>query len=263
MRDLALLLLLCVAGFFLGRYQTVERNNGRVDVFGRAIGTLVRPVALMGARGANGAGDFFHGVVYGGSLKRENERLRQIAAAAELYSQTLERLESEIEALRRAQGLPPPPGRLRIPAEVVGFYQHEGRITISAGLKQGVRPGLPVLSGGALFAVIQTADATTSQALLLSSPRQKLGAMVLRNPPSAGLLRGETATAYILEFVDPAAPVQVNDVVVTSGYSQNIPRGIPIGRVVQVDDNLEFGTRRAQVYPDVLIGSVREVVVLR
>jgi cell shape-determining protein MreC len=63
--------------------------------------------------------------------------------------------------------------------------------------------------------------------------------------------------------MDIQSNVQVGDRVVTSGYSEFIPAGIPIGRVVQIHNDLEFGTKRCQVFPNVQIGDVREVAILR
>jgi len=51
--------------------------------------------------------------------------------------------------------------------------------------------------------------------------------------------------------------------VTTAGFSEKIPRAIPIGRVVQKAHDREFGVVRAQVFPNVQIGEVQEVIVLR
>lgn len=263
MREFALVAILCVVGFFLGRYQTAERNNNRIDVFGQAANAAVRPIATVGARAVTATTAFLYGLTNASRLESENQRLSSLASSADLYNVTLERLQNEVDNLRRLANYKAPENRIKIPAEVTGFFQHEARISLNVGLKQGVRPGLPVVTADGLLATIQTAEAETSQALLISSPREKLGAMALRNPPAAGLLRGENATALFLEFFDPAAPVKVGDAVVTSGFSEHIPRGIPIGIVVQVEDNKEFGSRRAQVFPNAIIGSSREVLVLK
>jgi rod shape-determining protein MreC len=263
MREFALVAFLCMAGFLLGKYQTFERGAGRIDPFGRAIHTVVAPVATVGARIANGSGAFFHGVLHASELEAENARLKSLAGSAGMYNQTLDELQGELDAMRRLLKLPAYGNKTKVPAEITGLFLHEARISLNVGLKQGVRPGLPVLSADGLLATIQSANADTSQALLISSPSQRIAAMVLRNPPAAGLMRGETATSIFLELFDAAAPVDQNDLVVTSGFSDNIPRGVPVGRVVQVVDNKEFGTRRVQIYPNAIIGTVREVVILK
>jgi cell shape-determining protein MreC len=66
-----------------------------------------------------------------------------------------------------------------------------------------------------------------------------------------------------LELADPTATVESGDLVVTSGFSSEIPKGIAIGKVVSVHDDPAFGKRTAIVYPRVALGQIREVVVIK
>jgi len=89
--------------------------------------------------------------------------------------------------------------------------------------------------------------------------------MVTRTPPntpSVGLLHGESADRLVLEFSDPLAPVSPGDLVVTSGYSDLIPRNLPVGRVTKVEDFPDYGKRQAIIFPTVRLGFVPEVTVL-
>src|SRR4029077_948197 len=114
-----------------------------------------------------------------------------------------------------------------------------------------------------LIGRVQTVYPKSSQVVLLSSPDLTVGASVVRDPPQPGLLHGESPNNLVLELTNPDAPVQIGDAVVTSGFSDMIPRGIPIGRVIQVYPDIEFGARRASIFPSVSIGSLREVFVLK
>jgi len=86
---------------------------------------------------------------------------------------------------------------------------------------------------------------------------------ISRNPPPIGLFTGINASTLELTLYDPKAPVQIGDVIVTSGYGERIPGGIVIGKVIQVDDDEEFGTRKAMIDPSVSMGQVREVQILK
>ncbi len=234
-------------------------------MFGRVVQGVVNPPANLFTSMANGASDFQQGIFHARSLKAENRTLKSQMASVALYTETMDRLNQEVDSLRKLQNFPPIQGKEKVPADVIGFFPYENRLTISAGSNEGVNVGQPVVTPDGLIGRIQVVTPTTSQVLLLSSPEptNRIGAIAQRNPPSAGLLRGESATTYLLEFNDPKAPVASGDLVVTSGFSEHIPRGIPIGRVIQVDDNVEFGKRQAKVYPSVNIGTVREVFVLK
>jgi rod shape-determining protein MreC len=160
------------------------------------------------------------------------------------------------------------PGREKVAADVVGFFPHESRLMLDVGTKQGIKRGMPVATYAGLIGRVETVDSATCQVLLLTSPGgdSRISALVQRRPPNApvaGLIHGETAGSLRLEMADPTAPVDVGDRVVTTGFSDQIPRGIPIGRVVSVEDDPAFGKRTALVLPYVNVGELREVVVIR
>lgn len=249
----------------IGRVQNAARTAGRPDVFARVIQGVVNPPAALLNGAANGVSDFSAGIFHARALKAQNQMLKSEMASAALYTETMDRLNEEIDQLRKLQNLPAIEGKEKVSADIIGFFPYENRLTISAGADKGVAVGQPVVTPDGLLGRIQVVGPNTAQVLLLSSPEptNRIGAIAQRNPPSAGLLRGESSTTFLLEFNDPKAPVASGDLVVTSGFSEHIPRGIPIGRVIQVDDNVEFGKRQARVYPSVNIGSVREVFVLK
>lgn len=251
------------AGIALGRFQTINRNQGVPDLLTSVVQTTVAPTAAGLATAWDSAGAYADGVFSAPHLRAENARLRAQIQALALYDEQVRFYQSEIERLRTLIDLPPLPGRRRIPASVIGYFPLENRITISAGSRQGVRRDLPVVTAGGLVGVVQTVDAHTSQVTLISSARLRVGALVRRDPPPVGIIRGEAPNVMMLEFLDSNATVQVGDLVVTSGYSEFIPANIPIGRIVRVEDDREFGAKRSQVFPNVQVGSIREVMVLR
>lgn len=253
----------CALGVVLGNVQNQARVVGRVDPVTSTIVTLLSPVSHSSHSLASAIRDTGDGLFRGRSLAAENEALRAQAQAAELYGVNIQRLEREIAALRTSQGFSEIPGRTRVSADIVGFFPHENRITLNLGQNKGLRPGMPVMSAFGLLAIVQTVDRDRAQALLLSSASIQLGGIVAdRNPPPAGMLRGG-GSVLTLTLEDPKAPVEVGNTVVTSGFSERIPRGLLIGRVVQVSDNPAFGVRTAEVLPATSIGEIREVFVLR
>jgi rod shape-determining protein MreC len=216
----------------------------------------------MVAATADSISDFSSGFFHSGSLTAENRHLRTMAEAEKLYNVRLGELQSKIDGLQKLLNLDVP-GHKRLPARIIGVFPDENRATISAGSAEGVVAGVPIVAPGGLLGLVQTVDTHTSQATLIWSPLPfKIGAMVAGKPDSAGLMHGDAPDRLILDL-NLNAPVQVGDLVVTSGFSAKIPRGLPIGRVVQVQQDQDFGTERAQIVPNVEIGDVQEVVVLR
>lgn len=257
------MLVLCIVGVILGNQQNQTRVKGTTDGLSSLVITIVSPIAAPFRVGSDRLRDISDGIVRGHDLAIENERLRAQNQAADLYLLNVQRLEREIEALRTLQNYPQVPGKDRVNVDIIGYFPHENRITIAAGANQKLRPGMPVVSAFGMLGIIQTVDKDRSQALLMSSASIQIGGIVSnRNPSPAGMLRGGSSVLS-LTLEDPKSSVEIGDTVSTSGFSERIPRGILIGRVVQVIDNPAYGVRTADVLPATSIGEVREVFVLR
>lgn len=257
-----LVLLLLAFGF--GSWQRSLRLRGQRTPVETGVSLLIGPPRVAMVAIGNGLGDFVAGVFHGSSLKRENALLRERLATAAMYDETTRRLEQEVDSLRRLNGMKELPGRRRILADLRGYAALENRITIGVGSAEGVKRGMPVVAAAGLLGIVQTVSAHESTALLITSAASTLGAIApSHDPPPAGLVRGENSATLTVTFADPNAPIKMGDALVTTGYSELVPRGLLIGRVIQVNDNPEMGSRTARVYPAVQIGRVREVAVLR
>ncbi len=266
--DVLILFGLVGLGLLLGRLQTVARNSGRTDPASAAVRLLIRPASGAIGSVANGAAGWIGAVTRSRDIEREDLRLRQAAAAGESYESDVSRLQKEVDELRGLGGWEARQGREKVPADVVGYFPHESRLTIGVGANQGVKRGMPVATYEGLLGRIETVDQTTAQVLLLTSvsSESRISAVV-RKPPSqpvpAGLMRGEGPGLLALDLADPASSVTEGEVVMTSGFSDLIPRGIVIGDVISIHDDPAFGKRTAMVKPRVDIGQVHEVLVIK
>lgn len=262
-RDWIVLSILIVVGIILGRIQNGSRSQARVDLISSTVQTLVDPPAGLFDRAARNIDDFWTGLAQASSLKEENRRLKGLLQAAAQYQEIVDSLNAKNDRLRKMVELKPLPGKTRIAADVIAYLPYENRLRISVGRRDGVEPLMPVINEDGLVGVVQSVEETRSQVTLITSPTTKVGAVALRDPPQPGLLTGQTPTRLVLEFVDTQSPLEVGDKVVTSGHSETIPGGIPIGKIVQVENDADFGSRKAQVFPNVKVGELREVFVLK
>lgn len=266
--DAYVLIGLILLGILLGRLQTSARAQGRTDPVTAAARTAIRPAAIAFSSIGNGVSGFGAALTRGRALQEENDRLRAIAAAAANYQSDIDRLQLELEQVRKLAGWKEQGGRSKVPATIIGFFPQESRLQLDVGSSKGIRKGMPVATYDGVIGRVETVDRGTSQVLLLTSQEEgsRITALVDRprpNPPVAGLLRGGGSNSLILELTDPTATVQMGDRVITSGFSSVIPRGLVIGKVVSIEDDPAFGKRNAVIFPAVAIGEVREVFVIR
>lgn len=247
----------------LGRFQTQARNAGASDPVTLSIRSVYSPIATGLANVANAGDDLWAGITSGPTLTAEIRRLKSLEQAALLYTGQVQSYQEEIRRLRSMIGLTDVPGKTKVPASIVGYFPLESRATLDVGRSHGVKKGMPVVSADGLYGVVQTVDASASQVMLISSAQMRIVGKVQRDPPPVGFMRGQSVGVMVFEVLDSKALPQNGDLVVTSGFSDRIPAGIPIGRIVQIEEDEAYGSKRCQVFPGAQVGAVREVFVLR
>lgn len=105
-------------------------------------------------------------------------------------------------------------------------------ITINRGLKDGVFPTNPVIVGGGVLVgtIIQSFD-TISYVRLLNDNQSKIGSTLLNGDRTIGLVEGGYDIGVQMNFIPQNEKVNPGDIVVTSGLTENMPRGLLIGKV--------------------------------
>lgn len=256
---MAAVLIACSLG--LHALQSGARQAGRTDAITTAARTAASPISAVVAGGAGWVEGVRDGFVAAPALRRENERLRQDLAAAQVYMESEAVSQRKIESLRVSAGVPMPPGREGVMGRIVSFTPLENRLVAEVADASSITMNLPVLVSGNLCGIVESIDGKRIQVLLLSSPSAQIGAMVVRDVPTAGIMRGAKADALTMEVVG-GAPIEAGDLVVTSGYSQWIPGQIPIGEVTDVQELRDFGTRSVTVFPRFRVEPAQEVLII-
>lgn len=261
-REIALFIVLLVLAFVLGRLQSAFRDKGKMDPITAVVGKVTGPAIKISSNSFSATLAFFSGIGRAPALERQVKDLRIQASSYRQQQDQIALLQSTIDQLKSLAQFPDKLGGRKIAADIIAVYPYENRVTLDVGSNQGIKPDLPVITGQGLLGTVQTVGSNQCQVVLITSPSIQIGAIALRSPPVIGLLRGEDPSTLVLDFLDPKANVQVGDDIATSGFSNLIPRGIPIGRVIRVADNPDFGTKRAFVFPWACLGATREVYII-
>ena len=145
---------------------------------------------------------------------------------------------------------------------------------INRGTLDGVREGMPVVSGGALVGVVNAAGPAMSEVIALGDPRLKISVYLVplksdeANPPAgdriAGILAGTAKedSPLRLQYIWRRVQVAKDDLVVTSGYDGRLPRGLVAGYVSRVTDKADDLHHAIDVRPAADFDSINQVLVL-
>ena len=195
------------------------------------------------------AGDTIEAKKENKRLKGELERLRGELAQAETARRDARQLRGLV-GLQRDDGFPR--GTQPVTARVIArsptvWYSS---VKVDKGASDGVKVDQPVLASGGLAGKITRVTGGTAEVTLLTDASSAVSAQIM--PQGAnGIVKPEVGNPrdLLLDFVEKGRRVTHGTTVVTSGFTSSrveslFPRGIPIGRVTQVDlDEVELYQR--------------------
>ena len=110
-------------------------------------------------------------------------------------------------------------------------------VQIDLGTRDGLRVNLPVLTTDGLVGRVSSVSLTRSQVVLLGDPNCKVAARVENETRDTGIIgvSGPLDTEFVeLGFLSRNANLKPAQNVVTSGEGGIFPKGIPIGKIVDV-----------------------------
>ena len=138
-------------------------------------------------------------------------------------------------------------------------------LMIDRGTDSGIKTYMPVIVPQGVVGFVSEVYLKTARVQLVLDPRTTVGGIVQR-PASrvASMVSGNSGKQGVLSFINIAKEADVikGDRVVTSGYGGVYPKGLLIGTVENVSDDLEKVSLDADIRPAVDFGHLEEVFVI-
>jgi rod shape-determining protein MreC len=141
-------------------------------------------------------------------------------------------------------------------------------IVLGAGAKDGVRLDDIVISQQGVVGRVSEVGASYSKVLLVTDSGSAVSALV-QGSRAAGIVRGQFGDTLVMDWILQTEDVKVGDVVITAGLALGndlrslYPKGLVIGRIVEVTKG-ETGTfQRAILVPAVDLRHLENVLVVR
>ena len=160
-------------------------------------------------------------------LRVENAELKTVREENRILKEHLDFLEEQPRQHLMARVLSK--GRLGTNSAVAE------RIIINKGSQDGLVKGLAVLSSqGVVIGKVAEVKAKSAEVYLSNNEDCLLAATVLGKPGTTGVTEGELGLTVKMGFIPQTENVDVEDMIITSGLEELIPRGLAIGRVVEV-----------------------------
>ncbi len=193
-------------------------------------------------------------------LRRENQELRLQALQAQETASENARLRQLVGWQRQTTW------KLKLAKVVLREPANWWRtVQIDLGSRDGLRVNLPVLTIDGLVGRISSVSLTRSQVVLVGDPNCKVSARVENETRDLGVIgaSGPLDTEFVvLGYLSRNANLKPAQNVVTSGDGGIFPKGIPIGKIVDVQ-TVDYGLRiEARVRLAANLNALEEVWVM-
>jgi len=225
----------------------------RVDAARLLRGTIFYPFRLVMGYGSHPP-----------DLLGEVERLRLALATRTVAEAGCDEAQQENRRLRDLVDFATRDSHVLIPAEVVGRSPDRFGETLVLAMPPGtlVRSGQPVLGVGGLAGCVIEAGRGECQVRTLRNGALRVSGM-LSESRLTGMLRWRPGPQLlVLEGVSLSAVACDSELVITSGYGQIFPKGIPVGAIASARDDSTGLAREIQVRPFVDLDRVEELYLL-
>ena len=218
---------------------TVSCRMGDVGVLGAARTvwqTVTMPISYIGSVAVQpfqGLGNIFANLTADqetlSQLQEENKQLVAENAELEEAQQTATRLQALLD-LKDTYNLQSTAARI-----INASYDNWSRtVTLDKGSSSGLAVGMPVTDSYGVIGQISEVSATTATVRLITDENSGVSAMI-QSSRAQGMLRGSADGTLRLTLVRTDQTVKAGDLVVTSGLGGVFPKGLPLGKVTNVE----------------------------
>lgn len=139
-------------------------------------------------------------------------------------------------------------------------------LIIDAGADKGVLEGMSVLSQGVVIGRIESTTQTTSRVVLLSNNANLSVYIQIDDSTNvAGILSNYNIETndYIISNIPMDANVQSGNNVVTSGLSSQIPKGLSLGTVIEVQEDSTTTHKQVRMKLNTSLNDIQYVTIIQ
>ena len=213
--------------------------------------------------------DFFTTLFSIDEVNQEIKELRQQNSVLKRQILFLENINRENKRLRELLDFKEKVNYKMIGAEVIANSPSiwEKTITINRGSQDGLEKRMPVITyQGFLVGRVENVGSSSAQVRLITDQNFVVGGIIARTDSrEIGLLTGSGRADHpnIMDNIAWDADIQTDDVILTSGLSNNFPPGLKIGEVGKVETDNYGLSQKAKINLYMANITLEEVMVIK
>lgn len=229
-------LLAAVLAFFLRAVYT----GGLMPALSHIGGAVATPFGEFFAGIGNGIQDFFQPIFHGRELQKENEDLQKLVDELTRRQADYDELKNQNDLYRRFFSISDSNADYTLePATVIAYVPDDpsGSFIINIGQSQGITSGMPVITENGLVGIVGRVSDRYCRVLTLMDPAVNIGVLD-STTLDTGILTGDAAMSEDntarLTYLRLQSEAAAGDLILTSGYGEQIPQGLTVGYLSEV-----------------------------
>lgn len=263
----SLIIVVVIIGIIFGAVNALKTKVTFVENIAEVIFTPVQKFFTGIGSGASQLFGYFSDI---DALKAENRELKDKNEELSNKVKLAESSQTENDELRNLLGLREgnPEYELEC-AEIVARDPSNwySTLTVDKGSADGITENMPVISKGkSLVGRVSEVGSTWAKIITLTDPEHGAGASVLRSGDFC-IIEGDSALGAEgncrLSFVSKNSNIVVGDTISTSGLGGIYPKGLIIGRVMEIRPEIQGISQYAVVKPEVDINDLHAVFIVK
>jgi len=135
-------------------------------------------------------------------------------------------------------------------------------VTINKGERDGIKKGSAVISEGYLIGRISEVKGSYSRVLLIIDSNSAVPS-IIQGTSVSGLTRGLIGFGLVLDNIPHDEKIKIGDIIISSGLGGDLPRGLIIGRVEEIESDDISIFQKARLNPAANFRNLRHVLVLK
>jgi len=134
-------------------------------------------------------------------------------------------------------------------------------LIVNVGEMNGIRRGMPVVADTGLVGRVLRVHKNTAEVLPITSAQSAVNAIV-QSSRLTGVVRGQHDNTLVMEYIPMDTPMQVGDLVLTSGLGSVFPPKLVIGQVTSVERHDYAMFQEATIRPTVDFRRLEQVLII-
>ncbi len=198
------------------------------------VGNLFRPVGVVFNNTGSGIAGFFSGIGNISNLQKENSKLKNQLNSSLSQIASLTEAKNENDSLRKLLGFASSSNLDYAAGTVTSFDPSlKNGINIHLDNMANIAVGRPVIAEGFMIGRVVAVNGSNIKVSLIVDPTSAIPSKIM-GKETTGVSKGVIGNGLIMDQVPQSDNVSENDLIVTSGLGGDLPAGIILAKVTDI-----------------------------